>query len=57
MLKAAGPSVLNISVGMPSLPGALPQLIWFIAVRTSSSLGGKSRSSWIGWSGIPYSDV
>ena len=57
VLKAAGPSALNSSAGMSHLPGALPQLIWFIAVRTSSSLGVRSRSSWIGWSGISCSDV
>ena len=57
VLKAAGPSALNISAVMPSLSGALPQLIWFTAVRTSASLSGRSRSSWMGWSGISCNDV
>ena len=47
-LKAEVPSVLYTSARIRSFPGALPQLICFMAVFTSSSLGGRSRSSCVG---------
>ena len=52
VLKAVVPSALHSSAGISSAPGVLQLFISFMAVLTSSTLGGRSRSSSRGFRGI-----
>ena len=46
--SATGPVALYTSAGIPSIPGALLELVWRMAILTSSRVGGKSRLSIMG---------
>ena len=41
--RATGPADLNISAGIPSIPGDFPELVCLIAFETSSIVGGGGR--------------